>query len=209
VASLRSCVEPHHERVVLADGTELDLRRAEVRGAFAQRGTRGTASTLIAHCPSCRRVVRVLRKPYGAQQWGCRGCLPLIYPAQRRSGWHKGRAKRKPSTWKLAAIKEEQRRIARLLKLEHWPPEAITWDRSHLQATRRLQTERREALIDRLDALEHQRVHIYGLIFINRYGITIDKELKNHKDVAQQILNCTRWAVQENWRHPKSIRSLD
>lgn len=204
VASLSSCVAGHQDWVVLDDGTKLDLCRAEVRGVFAAQGKRGTGLTLMAHCPSCSRAARVLRKPYGAQQWGCRRCLPLIYPAQRRSGWHKGRVNRKPSTWALAAIRDEQRRVARMLALQCWPPRSIIWDRSQLQPTRRLQEDRKVALIDRLEALETLRVMTCAAAFSSRYGITIISTPARHLLTLEQIKTTTQWALQENWRPLKA-----
>lgn len=200
VASLRWCVEPQQEHVVLADGTELYLRRTEVRGVFTARGTRGTALTLMAQCPTCRRAARVLRKPYGTQQWGCRRCLPLIYPAQRRSGWHKGQANRKPSTWHLAAIGDEQRKIARMLALPCWPPQKIIWDRSQLQPDRKLPQERKTALTDRLEALETLRIMTCATAFGSRFGISELAKPTTHLPPIKLVISTTQWAVNESWR---------
>jgi hypothetical protein len=207
VASLRSYVQPHEDEVVLGDGTRLDLHRAQVKGVFTAGGTRGTATTLMAYCPSCGTTARVLRKPCSLQRWGCRRCLELIYPAQRRSGWHKGRVKRKPTTWRLSAICEEQRRIARLLGLHCWPPHSILWERSQIRPARCLRRERKEALVERLDALEDLRVLICGVAIRNRYGMEVSPQPDHFLLMAQRSLALTQWALQENWRRPQSAAS--
>jgi hypothetical protein len=152
-----------------------------------------------------------LRKPYGAQKWGCRGCLPLIYPAQRRSGWHKGRANRKPSTWKLDAIRDEQQQIAAYLRLETWPPNTIAWGHSELNATRRLKNSRREALMDRLAALESLRISILASWLSSRFGIEISSNSGNYLENAENNIKTTKWAKQENWRRkrPQSPQGKD
>jgi hypothetical protein len=209
VASLRSCVQPHEDEVVLGDGTRLDLHRAQVKGVFTAGGTRGTATTLMAYCPSCGTTARVLRKPCSLQRWGCRRCLELIYPAQRRSGWHKGRVKRKPTTWRLSAICTEQRRIARLLGLECWPPQSILWECSQLRPSRPLRRERTEALMQRLDALEDLRVLICGVAISYRYGMEVSPQLNQFLIMPERSLTLTQWALHENWRRGQSAASTN
>jgi hypothetical protein len=207
VASLRSCVQPHENEVHLNDGTRLVLCRAQIKGVFAADGTRGTASTLMVHCPSCDRTARMLRKPYGIEHWGCRRCLPLIYPAQRRSGWQKGRFKHKPTTWKLAAICKEQKRITRLLDLQNWPPEKLTWDLSDLVPRRHLNPTRMDSLLTRLDALEHLRVRTYATALHRVFGIETTCSWDSQHSALQRLLLSTRWAMHEHWRQPTTSAS--
>jgi len=202
VASLRSCVQPNEDVVVLGDGTRLCLYRAEVRGVFTSAGTRGTATSLMAHCPSCGRRSRILRKPFGLKRWGCRVCLDLIYPAQRRSGWHKGRVKRKPTTWRLAAICEEQRRIARLLKLQCWPPTQLNWEALDLSPKRNLNQTRVDALLTRLDALENLRVMLCARAVRRVFGIEATTSWDGHTNALESLLLSTKWAMYEHWRQP-------
>ena len=62
VASLRAFAPPYQDEVMLSDGTMLGLHRAEVRGVFTSGGTRGTATTLMAHCLSRVNQVDGLRQ---------------------------------------------------------------------------------------------------------------------------------------------------
>jgi hypothetical protein len=202
VASLRTWVQPHDDEVVLGDGTRLDLHRAQVRGVFAAGGTRGTATTLMAYCPSCGTTARVLRKPFSLQRWGCRRCLDLIYPAQRRSGWHKGRIKHKPKTWRLSAICTEQRRIARLLGLQCWPPAQMNWGASDLAPKRHLNQTRIDALLTRLDALENIRVMSCATAMRRALGIEAISSWDGHTNALESLLLSTKWAMYEHWRQP-------
>ena len=200
VADLRRAVVRFAHQVQLEDGTLLQLCWREVRGVFSSGSSRGTGITVVAKCPSCGAHARVLRKVSGQRHWGCRSCINLIYTAQRRSGGHKGRVKRKPVTWRLAAISDEQRHIAKLLGLTCWPPQAIAWERSQLMPGRRLQPVRIEALMDRIDALENLRVMICGIAISNRFAIGPAVEPRHPLLAAKQILASTHWAIHENWR---------
>lgn len=187
-------------QLILTDGTPLHLRWREMKGVFTSSGHRGTAMALVGVCPSCDREVRVLRKARSWGVWGCRRCLNLIYPSQRRSGGHKSQLKRKPSTWHIAAICDEQKKIAMLLGLPSWPPEAIMWDRGQLKPARPLSSPRREALLSRIDALENLRIYGWHEAMVHRYGISrISKEFMMVAQSSHQLAH-TRWAMRESWR---------
>jgi len=200
ISDLRPLVERDTMTLILADGTPLHLRWREIKGVFTSSGHRGTAKVLVGVCPSCDRDVRVLRKARSWGLWGCRRCLNLIYPSQRRPGGHKSHLKRKPSTWHIAAICDQQTKIAKLLALPSWPPDSLAWDRWKLMPARPLSTLRREALLNRLEALETLRISIWCQVWEQRYGIL--STAKSSRAVAQSAhrLALTRWAMRENWR---------
>ncbi len=198
VSDLRPMIRPGDAVVTLADGTRLDLLWCDIRGAFATGGKRGTATSPRALCPSCGHRTMVLRLPPGADGWGCRQCLPLIYRTQRRAGAPKGY--RKPSTHTLATIDWEQERIARLLGLPCWPPPQMLWTAANLAPARRLNPMRRDALLARIDALETLRVicwlrRLWRLGVINR-----PQDLPLCEATVHRLLDATGWAMRENWR---------
>jgi hypothetical protein len=201
VAELRQAVAPHARETQLSDGTVLELHWQQLRGVFQPGGGRGIGYSLRAVCPSCGHCARVLRKVHGESTWGCCHCLPLIQRSQRRSGCHKGRRKCKPTTWRLSQLSDQQAQVAKLLGLQCWPPPMAAWERSQLQPTRRLRQQRREALLDRIDALETMRVITLGITLTNRIGFDVAADSSRLVLAVQRILASTRWALQESW-HP-------
>ena len=201
VSSLRPAVELHAPQTQLSDGSVLKLRWQELRGVFQPGGGRGIGYSLRAVCPGCGHGARVLYKSPWDPCWGCWQCLPLIRPSQRRSGCHKGRRKCKPTSWRLRQLSYQQEQVATLLGLQCWPPPMAAWERSQLHPTRRLRQRRREALLDRIDALETLRVIALGVALSNRFGIEAALDSSRHVLAAQRILASTRWALQDSW-HP-------
>jgi hypothetical protein len=87
-----------------------------------------------------------------------------------------------------------------MLALQCWPPQALLWNRSHLQPTRRLQEERKVALVHRLDALETLRVMTCVAAFTSRYRIGEFATPNRQMLAAEEIKTSTQWALQEGWR---------
>lgn len=192
----------------LADGTQLALGWVPVRGCWGGNG--GLALALA--CPQCSASVRQLWRPPG-QGWGCWRCHGISHRSHRRSGARRGR--RKPASWHLERIREEQRRVADLLGLASWPPQRILWRRSDLeQAPRRsgaprISRDRRDALLLRLDLLESIR---FGECLPLLEKVTGDKTAQKDpiRLMAQQariLLSSTDWAVRRPAQDARTTRA--
>lgn len=209
VTDLRPLVEPGAERHTLADGTPLELRWAVVRGCFGGREGRA----LVLRCPGCRAYARVLWRPHGAD-WSCWRCQPISHRSHRRSGSRAGR--RKPASWHVDRIREEQQRIAELLALEHFPPRPLVWGLPELEAVPRLPgarlcPERDRALLLRLDALETLRVAVV-LPGIAQQLDGWEEEppdlsaLPRLRSRAEQMERATRWAMRRGAHDARTLR---
>jgi hypothetical protein len=138
-------------------------------------------------------------------------------PSHRRSGGSRGRGKRRSLRWRLQWIEDESRRAAELLQLQQWPPDRCFWDRAYLRRQprrpgARLSRARRDALIDRLDALESLRIWSLAPVLtaqIEAMGRSMgalpsDLRLRLHLAVVGEEI--TRWAVRRPASDPRSWR---
>lgn len=210
VTDLRPLVEPGAERHTLADGTRLQLRWAAVRGCFG--GREGLA--LVLRCPGCQAHARVLWRPPGAY-WRCWRCQPISHRSHRRPGARRGRPK--PVRWRVAQICAEQRKIADLLGLQHWPPQRIlwSWKTLGLEARRpdapRLSSEREWALTLRIDALENMRLalllpQIDASLRELGQGLPEWPELERGVAGSRRVVRATAWAMRRPAQDPRTTR---
>lgn len=207
---LRGDVTQGAEQHQLTDGTKLQLRWQPVRGCFGGRG--GWA--LMLACPLCSRTARVLwRPPHG--DWGCWHCNPVSHRSHRRSGSQAGR--RKPRSWRLDQITAAQDRAAKLLALQHWPPQRLMWSwldlleaPTHPDAPR-LTSSRRQALAQRICALETLRLDLLLPIICAQLK-SMGQELvpccpqSGNVSTAHQVLIETAWAVRRPGGDPRTTR---
>lgn len=207
---LRGTVPSDAERAVLSDGTELELRWRQVKGCWGGKGGR----TLLIACPRCRATVRVLWRPPGTG-WGCWRCCPISHRSHRRSGSRPG--KPKPLSWRLEQLMAEQQRTADLLGLAEWPPPALMWswrdlvDAPRLPDAPRLSSERQEALLLRLDALETLRLsQVVPGICTDLRAMGCEPlawpELPKQAAAADAVVQATAWAVRRPSREPRRLR---
>lgn len=212
-ASLRPLLVPEAPACTLPGGQLAGLEWRPVRGCYGGRGR-----ALLVRCPDCSAPSRVLWRPPG-RGWGCWRCCPVSHPSHRRPGWH-GRGK--PSGWQLDQIEAEQERIAPLLGL---PTGAglrrgwrsclpLLWSLGHLQTAPRapgaprLSWRRREALQERLDALESLR--ILGVIeacpFRDRLNPPGDERPALLAAYCRATLYLTDWAMRRPTQDPRTLR---
>jgi hypothetical protein len=173
----------------------LALRWGTVKGCWGGR----SGVVLLLACPLCETTARVLWRPPG-EGWSCNNCRPVSHPSHRRSGSRRGR--RKPANWHLDRIEAEQRRVVELLCLAHWPPSNLFWGVEDLRRiprrpdAPRISTERREALLLRLDLLESIR---WGeaLPMLRRCGVENAERspMRTLANNARVVLRSTTWAV--------------
>lgn len=142
----------------ITDEVLLKLWWQKIPNVWRKGGLRGIGWTLSTECPNCGALTRLLRRPIGSANWGCRNCLRLIYPSQRRSGNGNRKGGAKPARSIAQRWSLKQQRIAGLLRLEQWPPAKLLWDTSDLSPHPRLSRRRTQTLLWKLLMLDKLRI---------------------------------------------------
>lgn len=218
-ASLRPSLAPEATACTLPGGQLAGLEWRPVRGCYGGRGR-----ALLVRCPDCAAPSRVLWRPPG-RGWGCWACRPVSHPSHRRPGTHRrrrpsGRSSRKPRAWGRQQLADQQARIARLLGLPFGMGRRgwrsclpLVWGLRDLRAVPlspdapRLSHRRREALRERLDALESLRVLevIAACPFRDRLSPPGDEQPRLLAAYCRATLYLTEWAMRRPGRDPRSV----
>lgn len=196
IGSLRPQLLVGQQHCCPAEGQVLRLRWRRLQNVLGPGRRRRAGWMVYAVCPRCGASVRLLRRAPGSEEWGCRSCLHLIYRSQRRSGNGNRLGGQKPAPSRARQWALHQERVATVLGLRPWPPRLLLWCITDLKPARRLSQARRDALLHRLEALEHLRLEALGSAGLmalagGRHGFS-------SPELAHRVLRATAWAMRRN-----------
>lgn len=221
ITALRGLLTPGGTACRLPGGEVAAVRWHACRGCYGRPGR-----ALLVCCPVCSRPGRVLWRPPG-RGWGCWRCCPVSHPSHRRPGGHRrhrrpGRSSKKPRGWNRQWLEAEQNRIARLLGLPAGTGKRrgwrdclpLLWNLGHLRAaprahgTPRLSNRRREALEERLDALESLRILdvLAACPFRDLLSPPGDERPRLLAAYCRATLYLTEWAMRRPAHDPRTLR---